>query len=133
TKHARPKINQYSQPCQYCSVHAGRKMTSARKSWNFASPTTTRLVRSSITNLIARRIVVDALNPSAHVAARIVRLLIAPLAHQLFEFGVLAVRHDDFHRDVEIARTGLGRQAFALEAEGAAARGVRRDRKLDRA
>ena len=40
---------------------------------------------------------------SAHVAARIVGLAVAPLLHQLLELGVAALGQHDAHRRVEIA------------------------------
>ena len=58
---------------------------------------------------------------SVEILARIVVLLLAPLFHQFFEVGVLAVGQDDLRRDVKVARIGLARQALALEAERAAA------------
>src|SRR6476620_1171081 len=58
---------------------------------------------------------------------------VAPLLHQLLEFSVVPVGQDNLGGDEQItSATGL-RQPLALEAEGATARGVFRDRQFDRA
>ena len=61
------------------------------------------------------------------------RVPVAPLLHQGFQFGVVAVRQHDAGGDEQVAGRRRLRQALALEPEGAAARGVFRDRKFDRA
>src|SRR5262245_5404568 len=66
-----------------------------------------------------------------HVLARIVGLVLAPLAHQLFELAVLVVGQHDAHAGVEIAAAALGRQALPFETERAAGAGAGRNRKLD--
>jgi hypothetical protein len=80
-------------------------------------PGSARFVRSSIANMIAQTSDVNGARNrerSAEIAARIVRILLAPLLHQLFEFGVLAVRQHDLCRDVEIARRRFARQPLPL-------------------
>jgi hypothetical protein len=56
----------------------------------------------------------------SHVLARIVGLLLAPLAHQLVELAVAACGERDAHAGEEIATAAFGRQSLALDAEGAA-------------
>src|SRR5262245_37616974 len=70
---------------------------------------------------------------SAEVAARIVRVSVAPLLHQLLKFAVVPVGQDNFRGDEQIAGPARFRQALALEAEGAPTGGVFRDRQLHRA
>ena len=57
---------------------------------------------------------------SAHVAARIVGLAVAPLLHQFLELGVAALGQHDADRGVEIAGAVLAGQALAFDAERAA-------------
>ena len=58
---------------------------------------------------------------------------VAPLLHQCLEFGIVPVRQRDAGGDEQIAGAAARlRQAFALEAKGAAARGIFRDRQFDR-
>ena len=54
---------------------------------------------------------------SAHVAARIVRLAVAPLLHQFLELGVAALGQHDADRRIEIACAVLAGQALAFDAE----------------
>src|SRR5690242_12672958 len=70
--------------------------------------------------------------PSTHVAARIVGLAVAPLAHQLAQRVVLPLGEHDAHRGQQVAGLALGGKTLALEAEGAPAAGAGRDRELDR-
>src|SRR5262245_20593249 len=70
---------------------------------------------------------------SLHVLARIVRLLLLPLAHQLVEFGVAALRQHDAHRRVEVAAPALLWKSLALETERAPGASAGRDRELHRA
>src|SRR5258708_38918315 len=52
---------------------------------------------------------------SRHVAAGIIRLLVAPFAHELFELGIAAFRQHDPHRCEKIAGGSLGGYAFAFD------------------
>src|SRR6266478_9638723 len=62
---------------------------------------------------------------SAEIAARIVRMGVAPLLHQGFEFGVVAVRQHDSGGDEEIAGCASTlRQTLALQPKNPPARGV---------
>src|SRR3984885_14326353 len=71
-------------------------------------------------------------NPALHVLARIVGLVAPPLFHQLIELGIALLRQHDADGGKQIAAARFGGKAFALEAEGASARGPWRHRDLDR-
>src|SRR6202165_1964569 len=71
---------------------------------------------------------------SNKIAARIVRVSVAPVLHQRLEFGIVPVRQHDAGGDEQIADSaGRLRQPLALEAKGPAARGILRYRQFDRA
>src|SRR6516164_1265671 len=60
-------------------------------------------------------------------------MAVAPFLHQRFEFRIVAVGQHDSGGDEEVAaRAGRLRQPLALEAEGATAGRILRDRQLDR-
>jgi hypothetical protein len=58
---------------------------------------------------------------STEVAARIIGVPVAPLLHQLFEFGIVPVGQNNFRGHEQVAGSTRLRQALALEAKGAAA------------
>src|SRR5262249_49088516 len=55
--------------------------------------------------------------------ARIVRLALAPPAHEIFQIGIVAFRQDDPRGDEKVPGRALARHALALEAEGPAGTG----------
>src|SRR5258708_34467436 len=71
---------------------------------------------------------------SAEIAARIIRMRVAPFLHQGFELGVVAVGQHDPRGDEEITgRASRLRQPLALQAKNPPARGVLGYRQFDRA
>src|SRR6185436_17566291 len=78
------------------------------------------------------RIVAESLD-SAEIAARIVRVAVAPLFHQCLKLGIVPVGQNYSGSDEQVPGAPRFGQTLALEAEDAAAGGVFRNRQLDRA
>src|SRR5215831_8414069 len=70
---------------------------------------------------------------SPHRLAGIIRLVVAPLFHELGECVVAALGQHDAHGGQQIAGAVLAGKALALETEGAPGVGGGGDRELDRA
>src|SRR5262249_5996322 len=89
-------------------------------------PISGQIMTAQVTRLVAPG--------SAQITAWIEGTAVAPFLHQAFELRVTAVRQHVCGRQEQfaVAPSRFG-QALALEAEGAAARGIFRDRQFDRA
>ena len=75
----------------------------------------------------------SARDTSLQVSARIVRLLVAPLLHEFFEFVIDVFRQHDTDSGEQIAGVAFRLEPLALEAEGAPGIGPGRDSQFHRA
>src|ERR1700690_171722 len=64
---------------------------------------------------------------SWEIAARIIRMCVAPFLHQRLQLRVVSVRQHDPGGDEQVAGAARFRQAFALQAKNPAARRILRD------